>query len=240
MRPVPVLACRPSLRGFLARLTPEVAARLGSPAVIRARTDQALAQLRGAAPRARVGTPPRSEAGPAPALIGYAVVFNRAFHHKGEWRIWQPGAFATSLRTGRPVDFYAEHDRAGGAFAGTEDGTLRIWEDAIGLAVEVRPGGSRSFADLAAKVEGGEVNELSVGSRFIHAPMMNLGGHEVRMIERAELIEVSACVAGAAAETVLVSGRRERDGQMPSLAALHVEQAAARFSRSLRQLAEVA
>lgn len=167
-----------------------------------------------------------ANAGRGDRLVGYACLWDTIHANRGRYEAFRPGCFATTLRTGQPVDFCSAHDRAV-ALAGTEDESLILEADAVGLRVTVLSHGAApgAFRALADRVASGELGELSVAYRLRHAVTETFNGQRVHLIERADLLEVSAVQAGAAADTVLAIGGA---GPFPSHAALVANRNAAR------------
>ncbi len=177
--------------------------------------------------------------GDGPALLGYAALWKRPFSDSGgQWQVFWNGCFATDLRKGRPVDFLEDHNWSR-PVAGTEDGSLLVWEDAIGLAIEVRPHGSQAFTSLYERVRAGKIAELSVGFRRRHTTTETGSSNSCLIHWRGELHEISAVEAGAAEGVVLVAGQSTEHAPFPSYDVMEMNHAAAQVQSRLARLREV-
>lgn len=106
-----------------------------------------------------------------PTIVGYAAVFDQPTKvrdkHNGEELTYvesfAPGAFAESLadRSVDPVAL-AHHDPAQ-VLGRVSAGTLRLREDARGLAVEIDPPNTTAGRDMVASIARGDVRGMSVG-----------------------------------------------------------------------------
>lgn len=77
-----------------------------------------------------------------------------------------PGAFAKTIQEA-DVRFLAQHDPAT-VMARTRTGTLRLWEDAVGLAVEARLNPEDPDVQrLAVKLRDGNIDQMSFGFEVI-------------------------------------------------------------------------
>jgi uncharacterized protein len=95
-------------------------------------------------------------------VVGYAAVFNSQADIYGCWtEVIAPGSFERSLRENDVVALY-HHD--GGRVLGRKSAeTLRIREDAKGLAVEIDLPDTSDGRDLAVLIERGDVSGMSFG-----------------------------------------------------------------------------
>ena len=66
-------------------------------------------------------------------ISGYACRFGVVIEHRGKSLAFARGAFSPALRYASGVRALVDHDRAA-EWACTRDGSLRLWEDDIGLA----------------------------------------------------------------------------------------------------------
>lgn len=95
-------------------------------------------------------------------VIGYAAVFNSPTDICGIWtEVIAPGAFERSLRENDVVAVY-HHDGAR-VLGRSSSKTLRIKEDAKGLAVEIDLPDTTDGRDLAVLIERGDVSGMSFG-----------------------------------------------------------------------------
>lgn len=124
-------------------------------------------------------------------LEGYAAVFG------AEARIGQftetiaPGAFSASLAAGRDVLALVDHD-AGRLLARTASGTLRLTEDARGLAFALDVPDTTLGRDILAMAERGDLGGASFGFRVKDEAWPARDRRELRAVE---LIEVSVVLA---------------------------------------------
>lgn len=98
--------------------------------------------------------------GEAPKIRGYAAVFNQLSENLGGFREQiQTGAFADAIQSS-DVRALINHD--GNLVLGrNKSGSLRMWEDATGLAVEITPPDTQAARDLVELMKRGDVNQMS-------------------------------------------------------------------------------
>ena len=97
-------------------------------------------------------------------LQGYAAVFNSEANLGTFSEVIRQGAFSKSLESGSSVRALYHHDSA--ALLGTtRGGTLRLREDAHGLAFELALPDTTHGRDLAILVDRGDVQGCSFGFR---------------------------------------------------------------------------
>lgn len=97
-------------------------------------------------------------------LSGYAAVFNSEANLGDFQELIRPGAFAKSLATGSNIRALYHHQ--GNALLGTtKGGTLKLREDAHGLAFELALPDTSHGRDLAILVDRGDVSGCSFGFR---------------------------------------------------------------------------
>ena len=135
-------------------------------------------------------------------LSGYAAVFNSEANLGDFQELIRPGAFAKSLATGSNVRALVHHN--GEALLGTtKGGTLKLREDAHGLAFELALPDTSHGRDLAILVDRGDVSGCSFGFRV--APggdrWEQRGAQLVRELLAVELHEVTLTADPAYADT---------------------------------------
>jgi HK97 family phage prohead protease len=111
---------------------------------------------------------PETRAEPDGRLLrGYAAVFNSLSVDLGHFReIIKPGAFATSLASGNDIRALVDHDYAK-ILGRTSAGTLRLKEDATGLADEIDLDETSYANDLLKSVKRKDISGQSFGFRVI-------------------------------------------------------------------------
>lgn len=123
-------------------------------------------------------------------IAGYAAVFNSSADIGGYFReIILPGAFADTLKTA-DVRAYFDHDR-GRVLGRSRAGTLRLTEDAKGLAVEIDLPDTSDGRDVRALLERGDVDGMSFGFMVTHDEWDETSDPPTRTIHKIDLREVS-------------------------------------------------
>lgn len=148
---------------------------------------------------------------------GYAALFNVKADIGGFFtETILPGAFSDSIRSG-DVRALIDHD-SGRIIGRTAAKTLRLSEDAKGLAVEIDLPDTTDGRDLAVQLERGDISGMSFGFRVTHDEWDETGPVPARTIHKIELFEVSAVAFPAYADTSLAlrsleEARKERKRQ---------------------------
>jgi HK97 family phage prohead protease len=125
-----------------------------------------------------------------PVLVGHAAVFNAASVDLGGFReIVAPGAFAQSIAEDdvRAL-FNHEPDNILGR---NRAGTLRLSEDARGLAFEIDLPDTQLARDLAVSIERGDISGNSFGFQTIEDRWQRADGGDLRTLVRVRLFDVS-------------------------------------------------
>lgn len=157
---------------------------------------------------------------------GYAAVFNEPADIGGSFReIIAPGAFKMSLDN--DVRALIDHD-TGRVIGRTKSGTLRLKEDAHGLAVEIDLPDTTDGRDLSVSLERGDISGMSFGFSVRHDEWDETNDPPTRTIRAVELYEVSAVAFPAYDGT---------DIALRSLEAARKEQRQQNFSAAARRLA---
>ncbi len=98
-------------------------------------------------------------------IAGYAAVFDSPSEDMGGWvEIIKRGAFRKALNGDPDVRLLINHE--GLALARTKNGTLRLKEDTKGLRFEADLDDTQDARDLVAKLERGDVDEMSFRFRL--------------------------------------------------------------------------
>lgn len=120
-------------------------------------------------------------------IVGRAAVFNTIAH--GE--MIAPGAFAKTLQEQKDIKAYVGHD-ANMILARTANSTLELTEGPDGLDVVIHPNlKAQSDRDVMAKVERGDINQMSFGFSPVIEEVTEVGGQQVRVLKEVRLYEVS-------------------------------------------------
>lgn len=134
-------------------------------------------------------------------LVGYAAIWN-SDTTIGDYFIERiaPGAFSKAIRG----DILALYDHDMGRVLGrTKSKTLRLAEDAKGLAVEIDVPDTSDGNDLWTLVERGDVSGMSFAFRATKQEWDDTGEIPHRTIIEAELYEVTATASPAYPDTTL-------------------------------------
>jgi HK97 family phage prohead protease len=99
-----------------------------------------------------------------------------------------PGAFSEAIKT--DVRALVDHD-SGRVIGRSTAGTLRMSEDATGLAVEIDLPDTSDGRDLAILIERGDVSGMSFGFRVTKEEWDETSEPPLRTIKAVELAEVS-------------------------------------------------
>lgn len=97
------------------------------------------------------------------AFIGYAAKFNSWSEDLGGFREQiEPGAFRRSLRSRNDVKLLVNHD-TGRVLASTRAGTMKMYEDEVGLRVEANLPNTTDGRDMAELLKRGDLSKMSFG-----------------------------------------------------------------------------
>lgn len=121
-------------------------------------------------------------------LEGYAATFGTEARIGDFVEKIAPGAFAASLRSGRDVLALIDHDLSR-VLGRTKSGTLRLSEDARGLAFSLDVPDTQDGRDVLALAERGDLGGMSF--RFRAAAGGERWEGRNRTLTQVELIEVS-------------------------------------------------
>ena len=147
-------------------------------------------------------------------IVGYAAVFNTIAH--GE--MISPGAFKKTMEEQRDIKAYVGHN-INQILARRENGTLKIGEDERGLWVEIEPNlSAQSDRDMLAKVERGDINQMSFGFSPVKEEFAEIDGDKVRVLKEVRLFEVSVVTEPWYETTVAEAREAETEQPEPVLA----------------------
>lgn len=136
-------------------------------------------------------------------LSGYAATFGGAAELPGGLvETIAPGAFAASIRSGRDILALVDHDPAR-LLARTKSGTLRLAEDARGLAFDLDLPETQAGRDVLALAQRGDLGGMSFG--FTVTEEKRDGNR--RELRAVQLFEISVVAAFPAYDGTEVSAR---------------------------------
>ncbi|MDQ2801714.1 MAG: HK97 family phage prohead protease [Pseudomonadota bacterium] len=137
-------------------------------------------------------------------LEGYAATFNTRAAIGAFTETIRPGAFRASLATaGRDVLALVDHD-PGRLLARTSSGTLRLQEDAKGLAFSLDVPDTQLGRDVLALAQRGDIGGMSFGFRVQDEAWPAKDQRELRAVE---LVEISVVHAWPAYAQTMVAAR---------------------------------
>jgi HK97 family phage prohead protease len=100
-------------------------------------------------------------------FVGYAAKFNSPSEDLGGFvETIEAGAFRRSLRSRNDVKLLVNHD-TGRVLASTRSGTMKLYEDEIGLRVEASLPNTTDGRDMAELLRRGDLNKMSFGFSVI-------------------------------------------------------------------------
>lgn len=139
-------------------------------------------------------------------LEGYAARFNAEARIGDFTETIAPGAFRASLARNRDVLALMDHDRSR-VLARTRSGTLKLAEDAQGLAFELSLPDTQPGRDVLALAERGDLGGMSFG--FLVPKGGEAWEGNRRTLKAVELYEVSVVSAWPAYEGTSVAARSQ-------------------------------
>jgi HK97 family phage prohead protease len=100
-------------------------------------------------------------------FVGYAAKFNSPSEDLGGFiETIEPGAFRRSLRSRNDVKLLVNHD-SGRVLASTRAGTMKLYEDEVGLRVEASLPNTTDGRDMAELLRRGDLSKMSFGFSVI-------------------------------------------------------------------------
>jgi HK97 family phage prohead protease len=103
------------------------------------------------------------EEGDGMTFVGYAAKFNSPSEDLGGFiEIIEPGAFSRSLRSRNDVKLLVNHD-SGRVLASTRSGTMKVYEDEIGLRVEAQLPNTTDGRDMRELLSKKILDKMSFG-----------------------------------------------------------------------------
>jgi HK97 family phage prohead protease len=150
------------------------------------------------------------------AFEGYAAIFNSDSEPLPFIERIQPGAFKRSLQSRNEIKMLWNHD-AGEPLASLRGGTLKIFEDNIGLRVSAQLANTQRGRDTAELIRSGTIDSMSFGFNVVKDSWNSDG--TVRTLEAVRLFEISLVSFPAYQATAgTVSVREQRDIDADKLA----------------------
>ena len=153
-------------------------------------------------------------------LAGHAAVFNSLSEDLGGFREKiAPGAFAATLAED-DIRALWNHD-ANFVLGRNKAGTLKLAEDAEGLAIGIFPPDTQAARDLMVSIERGDVTGMSIGFITISDEWQLVDGEAVRTLRAVQLFDVSPVTFPAYPQTdvaVRALGEFRRKIAVPDLA----------------------
>jgi uncharacterized protein len=151
-------------------------------------------------------------------LHGYAAVFNQPSSVLFEKSVCKtpfieviaPGAFARTLRENPDVRSLVNHDR-GKVIGRTKAGTLKLWEDEIGLAFDNNLPDTTIGRDAREDVKSGNIDGCSFFG-YVIEDKVELRGEEpaLRTVFEIDLVEITPVCSFPAYDTTSVAVRSRR------------------------------
>jgi HK97 family phage prohead protease len=136
-----------------------------------------------------------------PQIAGYAAVFNSLSEDLGGFReIIAPGAFTDSLKTQPDVKALVNHDPSL-ILGRSTAGTLRMSEDAKGLAVVIDPPANTIGQNTVESLRRGDMDQMSFAFYTLEDAWDMKKAPHTRTLLKAELIDVSVVTYPAYPET---------------------------------------
>lgn len=168
-------------------------------------------------------------------IAGYATRYHKVHYGKDGFEAFSAGCFATTLLQGHAVRFLVGHDE-GKCIATTETG-LDLHSDEDGLAFRCPVANSLVGIAAHALASSGCAG-MSVGYRVKRDEIVDYGGHSVRMIREAELVEITITEPGKGAvrEAFAVLVKSGAGSLANARDEIFREESAVKFRRAMNQL----
>lgn len=141
-------------------------------------------------------------------MTGHAAVFN-TLTDLG-WGIREkvaPGAFAESIGKD-DVRALFNHD-PNYVLGRNTSGTLRMYEDEKGLAVEIDPPDTQFARDLTVSMERGDITQMSFAFQVVKQSWEEKEGYDLRTLEKVKLWDVSPVTYPAYTQTDIAVNCRD-------------------------------
>lgn len=144
---------------------------------------------------------PDSENGIRPHIVGHAAVFNSLSEMLWGFReMVAPGAFRDAIAKS-DVRALLNHEPSY-VLGRNKSGTLKLWEDERGLAIDIDPPDTQWANDLLVSIARGDIDQMSFGFTVGEDRWEEIAGETRRTILRVdELFDVSPVTFPAYPET---------------------------------------
>jgi HK97 family phage prohead protease len=154
-------------------------------------------------------------------LRGYAIVFNKKSLDLGGFReIILPEAVDRTLREALDVRALFDHD-SGKILGRTRAGTLRLWADGHGLAVDINPPNPTDPPNLLTSMERGDITGMSFSFRTLTDDWRMEDGEVIREVSDMRVHEVSIVSFPAYPDTDVQVAQRALQGFMATQKGKH-------------------
>jgi hypothetical protein len=155
-------------------------------------------------------------AGKQRKIIGYAAVFGALSGDLGGFvEKIQQGAFAKTIGEA-DIRALFNHD-ANYVLGRSRAGTLRLWEDARGLGIEILVPDTQWARDLIVTMERGDVDQMSFSFRVVRDAWAHTAEQSIRTLIEVELRDISPVTFPAYVQTI-AQARSVFGVEMPELA----------------------
>lgn len=125
-----------------------------------------------------------------PKIVGHAAVFNELSEELSYYREKiAPGAFAKTIKEADVRSLF-NHD-PNFVLGRTKSGTLKLFEDNKGLAVEIIPPDTAWARDLMETMRRGDVDQMSFGFQVVKEDWEGDVNNPIRVLKEVRLFDVS-------------------------------------------------
>lgn len=133
-------------------------------------------------------------------IVGHAAVFDELSQDLGGFREKiAPGAFSETINKD-DIRALWNHD-PNFVLGRNKSGTLALYEDEQGLAIEITPPDTQAARDLMVSMERGDVTQMSFGFKTIEDTWNNENGEEIRTLVKVDIFDVSPVTYPAYTQT---------------------------------------
>lgn len=149
-------------------------------------------------------------------ISGYAAVFNQ--------RSIDLGGFVEEIASGAFINLDDDiralwNHNADAPLGRTTAGTLRVWQDDVGLRFELQPPDTQAGRDLVTSMRRGDINQMSFGFRTERDNWETTASGELRTLLAVRLREVSPVTFPAYPQTTAQVRSMRPDADIPSIVA---------------------